>query len=251
MIRTILAMEIRRFLVTPGFWVLTALMQAGLAWLFFVHLDGFIDLQPRIADTPGAPGVTELVAAPTLMDAAVLLMLAAPLLAMRSLSEERKTRSLLLLQAAPVSDWQIVWGKFLGLSGLLLLPVITAVVMILSLYAGTNLDGGRLATATAGLVATVCLISSAGVWISATTRHPAIAAGLLYGLFLMLWLAQSTAQPASADTNLVHWIALPTHLEPMMAGRLRASDLLYFVTMCSGFLLLARITLGRLRGDGA
>ena len=251
MIGRIASAEIRRFLVTPGFWVLAALMQAGLAWLFFVHLDRFMDLQPRLADTPGAPGVTEMVAAPTLMDAAVLLLLVTPLLAMRSLSEERKSRSLLLLQASPVSDWQIVMGKFLGLFCLLLVPVLIALMMTASLNAGTRLDGGRLATAGLGLVFTVALVSAAGIWISGTTRHPAIAAGLLYGLFLMLWLAQSAAGVSGPDINLVQWIALPTHLEPLMAGRLRVADLAYFATLCAGFLVLARITMGRLRGDGA
>ena len=251
MIGRIASTEIRRFLVTPGFWVLTALMQAGLAWLFFVHLDRFMDLQPRLADTPGALGVTEMVAAPTLMDAAVLLLLATPLLAMRSLSEERKTRSLVLLQAAPVSDWQIVIGKFLGLAGMLLVPTAIAVAMTVTLNAGTSLDPGRMATATLGLVLTVVLISAAGIWVSGTSRHPPVAAGLLYGVFLMLWLAQSTSQPAAEGINLVQWLALPTHLEPLMEGHLRAADLLYFATLTAAFLAMARATLGRLRGEGA
>ena len=192
-----------------------------------------------------------MVVTPTLMDAAVLLLLVAPLLAMRSLSEERKTRSLLLLQASPASDWQIVWGKFLGLVVMLLVPAAFAVFMALTLNAGTSLDGGRMASAAAGLVLSVALAAAAGIWISGATRHPAIAAGLLYGLFLMLWLASGAAGDSADGVSLVRWLALPTHLEPLMAGRLRMADLLYFATLTGAFLFLARITLGRLRAEGA
>jgi len=243
-------MEIRRFLVTPGFWVITALLQAGLAWLFFVHLDRFVILQPEMADQPGARGVTDLVAAPTLFDAAALLLLISPLLAMRSLSEERKTGSLHLLQAAPISDTRILWGKFLGLAGVLLIPAVLAILMTASLWLGTALDVGRLATAALGLVLTLLLAAASGVWISATTRHPPIAAAVLYGLFLFLWLADQAAVPADGSINLVQWLALTTHLDPLMKGHLRLGDLGYFVVLTGGFLGLGRAALATLRGSG-
>lgn len=248
MTRLIAFGELRRFYVTPGFWVLGGLIQAGLAWLFFVHLDRFIDLQPRIADTPGAPGVTGEVAIPTLLDAATLLLLATPLLAMRSLSEERKTGSLLLLQASPVTDWQIVAGKFLGLFFMLLVPTSIAAIMVASLHIGTTLDVGMLATAMLGLLLSIALAAAAGVWVSGTTRHPALAAGLLYGLLLFLWLSEIAANPAGSSGNLVEWLALMTHLRPMMEGRLRLADLGYFIAMTAAFLALALTTLSRLRG---
>ena len=250
MIGSIARMEIRRFLITPGFWVIVALLQAGLAWLFFVHLDRFVTLQPQLADAPGAPGVTDLVLAPTLLDAAALLLLISPLFAMRSLSEERKTGSLLLLQAAPVSDARILWGKFLGLASVLLIPASIAVLMTATLALGTSLDSGRLATATLGLGLTIALASAAGVWISATSRHPPIAAAVLYGLFLFLWLADSAATPADSGMNLVQWLALPTHLDPLMEGRLHLGDLGYFAVLTSGLLGLGWATLGNLRGSG-
>jgi len=251
MIGRIAHMEIRRFLVTPGFWVISALLQAGLAWLFFVHLDQFVTLQPQLADAPGAPGVTDLVVAPTLLDAAALLLLVSPLLAMRSLSEERKTGSLLLLQAAPVSDARILWGKFLGLAGMMLVPAVLVILMTATLALGTSLDTGRLATSALGLVLTIALAAAAGVWISATTRHPPIAAAVLYGLFLFLWIAQNAANPTDSSINLVQWIALPTHLEPLMEGRIRLGDLGYFVVLTCGFLGLAWASLSNLRGKGS
>lgn len=251
MIGAIARTEIRRFLVVPGFWVLAALMQAALAWLFFVHIDRFVELQPQLAATPGAPGVTDMVVAPTLIDAAALLLLLAPLLAMRSFSDERRSGTLVLLQAAPVSDSRILVGKFIGLTAVLMIPATLATLMTASLAAGTALDLARVATSFAGLILTAALTAAAGVWISATTRHPPVAAALLYGLFLSLWIASMAESPDSLDINLVQWLALPTHLQPLMEGHVRSGDVGYFAALTGGFLALGRLALDALRGSAA
>lgn len=251
MIGPIARTEVRRFLVVPGFWVLGALMQAAVAWLFFIHLDKFVDLQPRLADRPDAPGVTDLVVAPTLIDAAALLLLLTPLLAMRSFSEERKGGSLALLQAAPLGDSRILLGKFIGLMTVLLIPAAIAVLMTMSLLLGSAIDLARIATAALALVLTAALTAAAGLWISAGTRHPPVAAALLYGLFLFLWIAGMAESPDSLEVNLLQWLALPTHLQPLLEGRIRSGDLGYFAVMTGGFLTLARLTLSSLRGSGA
>ena len=251
MIGTIVRSEIRRFLVVPGFWVLGALMQAALAWLFFIHLDKFVELQSRLADRPDAPGVTDLVVAPTLIDAAALLLLLTPLLALRSFSEERKSGSLALLQAAPLGDNRILLGKYLGLLAVLLIPVAVAVIMCVSLLLGSPIDLARVATAALALALTAALTAAAGLWISVSTRHPAVAAALLYGLFLFLWMAGMAESPDSLEVNLLQWLALPGHIQPLLEGRLRSGDLGYFLVLTLCFLALARLTLGRLRGSSA
>ena len=69
------------------------------------------------------PGATEIVIAPLFSAAAVVLLMATPMLAMRSIAEERRNRTMTLLISAPVSMTQIVLGKFLGLSAFLLVPL--------------------------------------------------------------------------------------------------------------------------------
>ncbi|MEN8176916.1 MAG: ABC transporter permease, partial [Pseudomonadota bacterium] len=187
MTRSIALLDLRRFLVTPGFWVIAAFLQFSLAWLLFVYLDRFRALNPSLGDGQTQRGVTDLVATPVLLDATTLLMLVAPLLAMRSFSEERKSGSLVLLLASPVRTAQIVTGKILALMIVLLVPALLTLALVISLSLGTDLDWGKIASGFTGLVLTLTLAASAGAWISALTRHPPVAAALQYALFLMLW----------------------------------------------------------------
>jgi len=65
MILTIAGKELRRLFTSPLAWVILAFLQLILAWIFLSRLQGFLELQPQIAMMPNAPGLTEIVVAPT------------------------------------------------------------------------------------------------------------------------------------------------------------------------------------------
>src|SRR3569623_1046024 len=98
-----------------------------LAYFFLIGLDNYVALQPRLAAVAGAPGVTDLVAAPLFGNASIFLLFAVPMMTMRLVSEERRAQTLTLLFSAPVSMSEVVLGKFLGVVAffLILLVMIT------------------------------------------------------------------------------------------------------------------------------
>ena len=79
MISTIAYRELRALFISPLGWVILAVLQAILAWVFFVQVDQFLALQTRLSNTPGAPGVTALIIAPSLRLMGVLFLLIVPL----------------------------------------------------------------------------------------------------------------------------------------------------------------------------
>src|SRR5690606_30478290 len=121
------------------------------AWVFFMRLDSFLELQPRLAQLPNAPGASEIVIAPLFSAAAVILLMATPLFGMRLIAEERRNRTMQLLMSAPISMSQIVLGKFVGLCAFLLVPVLLVSAMGLALMAGGEIDFGLLACNALGL----------------------------------------------------------------------------------------------------
>ena len=131
--------ELRGLFVTPFGWIALAVMQFVAAWLFLVQLEGFVQLQARLA-----AGVTDLVVAPALAQVGVLLLLVMPLVSMRAISGERQAGTLQLLLAAPLSAGEIVLGKFLGALGFGLLALGLLGLMPLALLVGTALDLGKL-----------------------------------------------------------------------------------------------------------
>ena len=155
--------ELRGLFVTPFGWIALAVMQFVAAWLFLVQLEGFVQLQARLAGLAGAPGVTDIVVAPVLAQVGVLLLLVMPLVSMRAISGERQAGTLQLLLAAPLGAGEIVLGKFLGVLGFGLLALGLLGLMPLALLAGTALDLGKLLAGMLGLVLLVGALSAIGL----------------------------------------------------------------------------------------
>ena len=103
MIGTIAARELRSLFFSPLAWTMLAVIQVIVAFLFLAQVDLFLQIQPRLPQMPGAPGLTEIVVAPTFGNAALILLLVVPMLTMRLVSDELRNQTLSLLFSAPVS----------------------------------------------------------------------------------------------------------------------------------------------------
>jgi len=113
MIFTLAQRELRTLFLSPLAWSILAVVQFILAYLFLSQLNEFLTLQPQLKVIEGAPGVTDLVVVPVYGSAAFILMMVVPLLTMRVISEERRSRSLPLLLSAPKISFlpcsQLIW----------------------------------------------------------------------------------------------------------------------------------------------
>jgi ABC-2 type transport system permease protein len=221
--------------VTPFGWIALAVMQFVAAWLFLVQLEGFVQLQPRLAALPGAPGVTDLVVAPVLAQVAVLLLLVMPLVSMRAISGERQAGTLQLLLAAPVGAGEIVLGKFLGALAFGLLALGLLALMPATLLVGTSLDLGKLLAGLLGLALLLGALTAIGLLLSTLVTQPAAAAAGTFGLLLLLWVADSGAPSDSA----LAWISLSHHLQPFLRGIIDSADVAYYLLVIAASLALS------------
>ena len=188
MIFTIAGRELRSLFLSPLAWAILAVVQFILAYLFLSQIESWMLLQPRLAALEGAPGVADIIIAPLFADAAVILLLITPLVTMRVLSEERRNRTLSLLFSAPISMTEIVIGKYLGVLAFFLILLALLALMPLSLAAGTDLDFGKLAACLLGLTLVLAAFAAIGLFMSALTAQPTVAAVTTFGLLLLLWI---------------------------------------------------------------
>ena len=112
MIWVIARREFGAMFLAPLAWVILAVIQIILGYMFLTNLDNFFLLQPQLLQLQNTPGVTDIVVTPLMQVAAIILLMVMPLLTMRSIAEEKRNRSLTLLISAPVSMTEIVLGKF-------------------------------------------------------------------------------------------------------------------------------------------
>ena len=239
MILDIARREFRSMFLSPLAWVILAVIQVILAWSFFTSIDVFFDIQSDLTTLTNAPGVTDLVVSPLFKVSSIILLMVMPLLTMRLISEEKRNRTMSLLLSAPVSITEIVLGKYLGLLFFIMTLLFLITLMPLSLAMGTELDFTKLFSGVLGLFFVLSACGAAGLYMSALTDNPIIAAISTFGLLLLLWIINTSGAATTSDSNILHYLSLHVHFTALLRGILNTRDVAYFLLFIVGFIVLA------------
>ena len=193
MIGIIAGKELRSLFSSPLAWVVLALLQVVMGYVFLKRLDDFLQIQPQLVQLASPPGFTELVAGPLFATCAVVFVFAIPLLGMRLVSEERRNQTMVLLTTAPLSMTELVLGKFLGLAAFVALIVGLTAMMPVSMAGSTSLDWGLLASQAGGVLLLALGFAAVSLYISCLTMHPMAAAFGGFSSLLAMTLLGDTA----------------------------------------------------------
>lgn len=241
---TIARHEFARLFVSPLAWTILAVVQLLLGLLFAMSLADLMLNPERLNE---AAGVSEVVGVGLFRFATIVLLVVIPLITMRLFAEERKTGSLDLLLASPVSLTGLVLGKFLGVLGFLTVLLALIAVMPFSLIMGTPLDTGMLTAGVLGLWLMMAAFAAAGTFISSLTREPTIAAIGSFGLLLGIWLTHAVSffdwQPALLGVtvpfgDIARELSLLEHYDNLLYGIFDTGDVGYYLVFCGLFLAL-------------
>ncbi len=190
-----------------------------------------------------------------------ILLIAIPVLTMKSFSEDRKSRTDQLLLTAPVSLGQIVMGKYLAMVTVYLIPNLVFCLYPLVIKLQGN---AYLLTDYCGILVFFlmgCVYISIGMFLSSLTESQIIAAISSFGVLLILYLWDGILGflPSSALLNLVILLVLLTlvsvlvwHIteNPVMAGILEvvflAAGIIVYAVNSSVYESLLSDVLGRL-----
>lgn len=239
MIATIAGREFRSLFLSPLAWAILGVVQLILGYLFLSQIEIYLLIQPRLGGMEGAPGVTDLIVAPVLGNAAVVLLLVIPLVTMRLVAEERRNRTLSLLFTAPVTMTDIILGKYLGILLFLLVMVGLIALMPLALLLGGSLDAGKVAAGLLGLTLLLAGFAAIGLFMSTLTEQPVVAAISTFGALLGLWIVDWAGRSGEAADALLQYLSILRHYEPLLRGLVRSEDLAYFALLITAFLILS------------
>jgi ABC-2 type transport system permease protein len=172
----------------------------------------------------------------SLHNMAVMLLFVCPILSMRLLAEERRSGTLELLLTSPVTDAQVVLGKFLGAVGLLavLLAATLHFPLLLARYGAP--DPGPLLTGYLGLALLGASFMAVGVLASALTASQVVAGFLSFGGLLTLWIVGWAAgQPGSTVAAVLEHLSIFNHFDDLAKGVVDTTDLVFhlsFIAVC-------------------
>ena len=170
----------------------------------------------------------------------VILVFIVPMLTMRLLSEEFRSGTIETLMTAPVSEVDVVLGKFLGTLVFYLVMLGTTLLHVVLVAAYGPLDAGLLASSYFGLILLGGLYISVGLFFSACTRNQVIAVVCSFVLLaIFTFLANYLAQEQEGILRVIlQHLSLMAHFQDFARGLVDVNNLVFFLTTTGLFLFL-------------
>ena len=173
-----------------------------------------------------------------------------PGLTMAQFAEENHSGTIELLMTKPISDWQVVIGKFL--STFLLIAIALAFTLPYYITVSTlgPIDHGAVWTGYLGLLLMSGSYISIGLFASSITNNQIVSflLALLVGILFHIVFGILASSFTGFLGNLFNYLSLSTHFESISRGVVDTKDLVYFFSIIAFGLAAAEFTLSRKRG---
>jgi ABC-2 type transport system permease protein len=246
-ILTLAKKELKAYFFSPIAYVVIGFFVFIFGYFFTANLVAFqrFSMQAGMFGGGGQVlNVNEHMIRPVLMNAGLILVFVLPFITMRSYAEEKKSGTMELLLSSPLTDLQIVLGKFLGamaLFGLMLAVTFIHVGLlfiygepellpVLSSYLGLFLMGGS--------------FISLGLLISSMTKSQILAGFSTVVILLLLWTISWMADPTGGSTisQFLSYLSFPEHYNDFSRGIIDTKHLAYYLSfIIFGLFLTVRV----------
>ncbi|HEX8218503.1 MAG TPA: ABC transporter permease [Chloroflexia bacterium] len=215
--------ELRSYFVSPVAYIIVA---------FWLVITGLFFTASATAGDASMRNVFEVIP--------ILLLLISPALTMRLLAEESRTGTLELLLTAPVKDWSVVVGKFLGALGLYVAMMFLTVLypLVLVLFRGDP-DWGPIWSGYLGLLLLGMAFLSVGLLASSLTSNQILSAVIALALLLVLFII--TVLTSNVPPNVAAVLAklsIGDRYDPFTRGIVDLTDVVYFLTFTGAVIFI-------------
>ncbi|MCP4716875.1 MAG: ABC transporter permease subunit [Deltaproteobacteria bacterium] len=175
----------------------------------------------------------------TFHDMRLIMLLLIPLLTMRLFSEEKKLGTIELLFTNPISDFEIVMGKYLACLSIFVLMLLLTLLYPVLLEIVFSVDIGPLIAGYLGMFLLGASFMACGIFISSLTENQVVAAMTSFGVLLLLWFIDWNEGIAGEKAvELLHQISFFEHFFNFPRGVIDMADVIYYLSVISFFLFL-------------
>ncbi len=171
-----------------------------------------------------------------------------PLLTMGLMSREYGSGSIKLLFSSPVTNFQIIWGKYLSmmLFGLFMLGMLVPYVVFTACVV-ENMDYGYLFSNFLGLYLLICAYAAVGLFMSALTSNQVVAAIGTLAVLSFLSLIGKVGSDVSVVQDITYWLSFSKKSRYFTDGLVCSENVIYFLTVIGFFLTLTFWRIKRMR----
>jgi ABC-2 type transport system permease protein len=231
---TIAAKELKLFFISPIAYVVAFAIFLILGILFYASILG-------AAFQQSAPSIQAIIG-----PLATIMLFTTPAITMRSLAEEQKTGTLEILLTAPVRDWEVVIGKWLG--SLFFIIIVLGVTwiypIILNSIVDPGIDQGLMLTNYLGLLLLIGSFLAIGVACSSLFSNQIAAFFATMGILLALWMiGYPAAIMGDTGGGIFSYLDMGGHFyDSFFRGVIELKDIIYYLSVIALALFLGSVS---------
>lgn len=177
-----------------------------------------------------------------------------PMLTMGVYAEERKRGTMEMLMTSPVTEFQIVMGKFLAALTLFVVMIAPTFIYqgLMSLYSEPAMSWRVLLSGYLGILLLGAMLIALGSFISSLTESQIIAAVVTFAVFLLLWVLDFGARgSSSAFGEVLQYLSVLRHYEDFSRGVVDTTNVVFYLSLTALGLFLTLRTLDSMRWRNA
>lgn len=236
--------EFSSYFASPIAYLLLTMFGLLFGFFFWAALNSFVNfgMESQMRGEMFPMNLNEQLIRPLLANVSVIGLFFIPLITMRLFAEEKRSGTIELLATSPISDLQIILGKWLAALALYCCLLLLTAINFAFLFRYGNPDWKPLAIGYLGLVLQAGCLLAIGTFISTLTKNQIIAGGVTFAVCLLLFVfGWVSSFESSTWARALSYLSINDHFETFVRGVINSKDAIFYVTMTFlGLFLTAR-----------
>ncbi|PYR15825.1 MAG: ABC transporter [Acidobacteria bacterium] len=238
--------ELKAYFSSPIAYIVIGLWALMYGYFFVAILSFFVRQSMQMGQFgmqgPQAMNVNQQLIRPLLQNVLILILFLMPMVTMRAYAEEKRSGTIELLLTSPLTDFQIIVGKFLGAMALYGVMLAVTLIHLGLLFVYGRPDWKPIVTAYIGLLLMGGCFIATGLFISSLTRNQIVAGMVTFAVFLMLWIITWIGSFSGPTVDkLTQYLSIVDHYDDFGKGVLDTTHLVYYVSFITfGLFLTAK-----------
>jgi ABC-2 type transport system permease protein len=244
-VRNVIALadkELRSYFASPIAYIIIGFFALLFGWFFYVYLTVFVRQSEQMMQMGRTPNLNQDMIRGVLLNSAVIILFVMPIITMRTYAEEKRSGTIELLLTSPITDWQIILGKFFGALGLYAAMLFVTMLYVAILFVFGNPEWRPLVAGYLGLLLMGGCFIAVGLFISSLTKNQIVAGFLTFAVFLMLWVINWIGDASGPMTrDIVNYLSITEHFDDFARGIIDTKHVIYYLTFITfGLFLTAK-----------
>ena|SRR6266705_942148 len=237
--------ELKSYFASPVGYIITGIWALLYGWFFFNILYFFVRQSMSMSQMQGPQAMNlnqQLIRPLIAQNLPILVLFLLPAVTMRTYSEEKRSGTIELLLTSPLTDLEIILGKFFGAMALYAVMLAVTLLHVLILFHYGSPEWKPVVTVYLGLLLLGGCFISVGLFISSLTKNQIVAFVATFGVFLMLWVITWIGSFLGPTGDaLTQYLSIIDHFDDFGKGVLDTSHLIYYTSFIGfGLFLTAK-----------